>query len=76
MYSLACSGLNSRRKKGEYEGQKSAARSHIVYIGAITHMRDAMRKVLSSLPCHSICSLFHSWTILGCFVSLCLVNDS
>ena len=39
MYSLACSGLNSRRKKGEYEGQQSAARSHIVYIGAITHMR-------------------------------------
>ena len=41
MYSLACSGLNSRRKKGEYEGQKSAARSHIVYIGAITHMRSS-----------------------------------
>ena len=39
MYSLACSGLNSRRKKGEYEGQRSAARSHIVYIGAITYMR-------------------------------------
>ena len=39
MYSLACSGLNSRRKKIEYKGQKSAARSHIVYIGAITHMR-------------------------------------
>ena len=43
MYSLACSGLNSRRKKGEYEGQKSAARSHIVYIGAITHMRKLCR---------------------------------
>ena len=41
MYSLACSGLNSRRKKREYKGQKSAARSHIVYIGAITHMREA-----------------------------------
>ena len=45
MYSLACSGLNSRRKKREYKGQKSAVRSHIVYIGAITHMRDFIAKM-------------------------------
>ena len=49
MYSLACSGLNSRRKKGEYEGQKSAARSHIVYIGAITHMRYSPPHIPSSM---------------------------
>ena len=58
MYSLACSDLNSRRKKREYKGQKSAARSHIVYIGAITHMPSAMveksKERVSILICASM----------------------